>query len=255
MEGGRPGQLGRGSTRNSGDRPAGALCEFLTHRLQRDHQRQRLSTGRLEPEPGIERRRILIESVNHNRAHRNGAGGAVSTTQRIEKKASPQTGSLLGPIDGQAGNQADRNREVLGGSASNITRRLVAIDLRGNERVVADHRGLPGKTDDEGPSRVTTLALSGVGAQPTVELLAAAVEAIDLMARSERFDRPEARAQPSRTLGRSVSAPRPASKEAGSSSAARKRPASSALRTMLVLSASTCSASRRAAWRTNSLSV
>jgi len=233
----------------------GRSCKFLTHCLQGDHQRQWLGSDRPEPEAGIERRCVPIESVNHDRAHRNGARGAVSPTQCIEKKASPQAGPLLGSIHGQSRDQANRDREVLGGTMPNITCRLAVIDLRGNKRVVADHMGLTRAADDKGPSRAATLALSSVRAQPAVELLAAAIEAIDPMGRSERFDRREAGTQPPRTLGRSVSAPRPASKEAGSSSAERKRSASSALRTMLVLSASTCSASRRAAWRTNSLSV
>ena len=70
--------------------------------------------------------------------------------------------------------------------------------------------------DHEGAGGISTLALPGVGTQPAVKLLSAALEAIDAVVRSERLDRSEPRAHLSRTLGLSVKRPRPASKEDGS---------------------------------------
>jgi len=47
----------------------------------------------------------------------------------IEEEASSKADSLLGVINGEAGDQTHRDREVLGGPALDFTRCLTLLDL------------------------------------------------------------------------------------------------------------------------------
>jgi hypothetical protein len=121
--------------------------------------------------------------VNEDSAHGDRAGSINGSPQRIEQEASPQSDLLLGAIDCEAGDQASGDREVLGSRAPDAARRFSVLDLRGDEGVIADDLGLALSAGDEGPGGVTALALTGIGAQPSVELLTTAVESIDVVAR------------------------------------------------------------------------
>jgi hypothetical protein len=108
----------------------------------------------------------------------------------------------MGAGDSEAGEKGDGDRKMTREPASDVGACLLVLDFSCDERVVA-RDVVVGVSGDECTSGITTLALAGVGAQPAIQTLLAAVEGLDAMSSAvERRDRGQPlRHAEGRTLG------------------------------------------------------
>ncbi len=136
-----------------------AEAELTAHGSDRDHEREPVGSRSLEPSLLVEPGDIGIDRVHDNRSHSDVHSSAHDALHRVTREIGAQALSLFGLCDLQAGDQADRDREMLRNSSSDCRRGVVVLDLAGHERVVAERAVLIVSSDkrarDVSPFRYT----------------------------------------------------------------------------------------------------
>jgi hypothetical protein len=137
-------------------------------RRQRDHQLAPVGIERVEAEVAVEARGVRVDRADGEPANPDALASPQDSLKRVGQQCRADAVALVATVDGEPREQGRRDREVRRGAGLQRGRRVVLVDLAGDDRVVAND-GIAVVYGEIGARRVAALALACVLDEPTIK--------------------------------------------------------------------------------------